>query len=233
MLPYKQGTSFRPQSVRVSPLPRSVSVGTQTAFPDYLTTDGYDGIYDCSGTARSTEDAPVPAVDPLSLVVCMVSPQQKANDNHCLYVGSQPLAGTRTVVPRFANRERNLSQGSTHGCLPEGVEGFVQWRGREGGLDTSTIQSPHKLPGALSGSATFLPGSVKPTCSGQDRQHHYDFIHKQTGRDSFTSSLEAITHPLAVVQHTLSVYQSYSCPGTTESGCRFALQRRTSGERVE
>ncbi|MEQ2175747.1 hypothetical protein GOODEAATRI_020938 [Goodea atripinnis] len=108
MLPYEQGMSFRPQSGCISPLPRSVSVGTQTVFPHYLTTDGYDGIYGCSSTTRSTEDAPVPAVDPLSLVVCIASPQQKANDNHCLYVGSQPLAGTRIAVPGFANRESNL-----------------------------------------------------------------------------------------------------------------------------
>ncbi|MEQ2203407.1 hypothetical protein XENOCAPTIV_029646, partial [Xenoophorus captivus] len=74
-----------------SPLPCLVSVWIQPAFPDYPTTNGYDGIYDPSSTIRPSEDAPVPTVDPHPPALWMRSPLHKDNDNHCLYVGSPPL----------------------------------------------------------------------------------------------------------------------------------------------
>ncbi|MEQ2158068.1 hypothetical protein GOODEAATRI_008427 [Goodea atripinnis] len=206
--PDHQDASFRPQSGCFSPLPCLVSVWIQPAFPDYPTTDGYDGIYDPSSTIRPSEDAPVPTVDPHPPALWMRSPLHKDNDNHCLYVGSPPLVGTRTIVPWFTNRQSNLLQSSIHGRLPEGVGGSVRWRGSDGGLDTSSIYTLHSLPGALStcaGSATCLPGSVRPTCSVQERQHHYGFTHKQRGKDSLASSPKSMVHPLAVVQRTLSI----------------------------
>ncbi|MEQ2165410.1 hypothetical protein GOODEAATRI_016553, partial [Goodea atripinnis] len=129
-------------------------------------------------------------VELLPPVLCMASPLQKANDNQYLYVSSFPLAGTRSVVSRFTTWESNLSK--VVSTEPPWVGGSVRWRSGEEGLDTNSIQTPHKLPRALSSfadSATFLLGSVRPACSGEDRQNHCDFTHKQRDREGLAPFL--------------------------------------------
>ena len=87
MLRFKLSMSVRAPGGRVSPLPCSISVVTQTAFPDDFTADRHDGIYDRCSAAKAVKNASVSTLDSLSSAVCTTSPPEEVDDNSILHVG--------------------------------------------------------------------------------------------------------------------------------------------------
>lgn len=66
MLPLGLGTSVGAQGGGVSPLSLSISVGTQTAFPNGFTADRHEGINDRNGTIRAVKDVSISSLDAIS-----------------------------------------------------------------------------------------------------------------------------------------------------------------------
>lgn len=236
MLRYQPSTSVRAQGGRVLPLPRSVSVGTQTASSDNFTADWHDGVYDRSSAARAVEDASVSALDSLSPAVSVTSPPEEADDNTVLLASSPPVEGARPAVSGLPDRQSVFSQGGVHRCLSAGLGGSVRRCDGERGLVASSAQTSHQPPGAAGGflsSAAFLSRSDRPACSDQNRQHNGGFLYKQAGRNPFTSPVKTVSLSVAVVQCSFPICQSHPCTWSHEPGCRPSLQRGTYGERME
>lgn len=83
-----------PQRRRVLSLPRSVSAGTQMAFPNNVMVTGHNGINDCLVPLRLLKMV----VDTLSQPVCIASPQGEAEGNRILHVpGGSPGSCTRVL----------------------------------------------------------------------------------------------------------------------------------------
>lgn len=236
MLRLEPGASVRAQGGRVSPLPRSVSVGPQTAFSNDFTVDRHDGIYDRCSAARAVKDASVSTVDFISPAARATSPPEEVDDHSVLHVGSSPVERTRFTTTRVSYREGVFPQGGIHRRVPEGLGGSVRGRSSERGLDAGTMQAPHQPPGAISdpfGSEAFSSSPDRPSCSDQDRQHNGGFLHKQAGRDTLPSPVKTVSLSVALVQCSFSVPQSHSCSRALEPGTGSSLQGRSSREGVE
>ena len=236
MLRFRPSMSFRAQSDRVSPLPCSISVGTQTVFSDSFEAVGHDGIYDRGSAARAVKDASVSTLDSVSSAVHAASSSTNAGDNPVLYVSSPPMEGSRSTESRFRDREGDFSQSVVHGCLPQRVGGSVrQCRGERGLVGGSKPASHQPLGNASSffSPKAFLSSFDRPACPDQDRQHNCGFIHKQAGRDPLTSPVKTVSLSVTMVQCAFSVSQSHPYPRSFEPRGRPSFQGRASSEGME
>lgn len=83
----------------------SISVGTQTMFPNGFTADRHDGLNNCSGTTLAVKDASVSMLDAITLALCTSLPQNETGDNAILHDNSPPLEETLAVTLRNSHRE--------------------------------------------------------------------------------------------------------------------------------
>ncbi|XP_025763152.1 uncharacterized protein LOC112846942 [Oreochromis niloticus] len=94
MLAFQPRTFVGAQSGRVSSLPRSVSAGTQTAFPDDITLVGHDR----RSATWTVKNESISTLDSLSPPVCIASPPEEAAGNRVLHASSPSLEGAQAAA---------------------------------------------------------------------------------------------------------------------------------------
>ena len=115
------------------------------------------------------------------------------------------------------------------GCDPRGQNS--QW-----GVGTPSPIYSHKRPGtpcSVPSIKVIPPISGGSSCSSQNRQYHCCGLHKQTRGSAIPSLTHTGTQTDYVEQCASPVTESYSCTGSTESGCRFIFQGEPSIRSVE
>uniref|UniRef100_A0A3P9C179 Zinc finger protein 106 n=1 Tax=Maylandia zebra TaxID=106582 RepID=A0A3P9C179_9CICH len=223
------------QSGRVSSLPRSISAGTQTAFPDDIALVGHDGIYDRRSAAWAVENESVSTLDSLSPFVCFASPPEEAAGNCVLHASSPSLEGARATAPGLSDWEGVVSQGGVHRCFPKWVGSAVRGCVSERDLVRGSAPAAHQPLRAVSSvlSSKAFPSSP----AGQhvlvrtDNSTVVSYINRQGGTRSLPLLQLSRSLLLWCSVHFLTLRATH-VPGHLNLGRTFS-PGGSSGERME
>lgn len=190
---------------------------------------GIIGFNDSHVTSGAVKNETFSTLGLISSTMSLMSSLQEADCYQGLLVSSSPVEGPKLIAPRLSDWEGVQGQGDNHGCFPEGLWGSVRGHGGKRGMCAThqISQTPHQFSRAVScvfsSGPQAVPEGPKYACFG----------YKQTGRDTFSSSIESDLRSAKTLQSEPSVTQRSLCSRLPEQWGRSSLQRQPLGKEME